>query len=122
MTEGKLLAPCLKLMRAELTGFVVKKHNDGMTSGNPDVSVDGRKRTTWWEFKYGPKIKWANALQQLTCRRLAVASFSCLVVLYEEIDDTRRTVILTPDEVEISSVPGFNNQFILDLVRSLHAA
>lgn len=121
MTEGKLLAPCLKLMRAELVGFVIIKHGDGFTSGVPDVSITGNRRTSWLEFKHGPKIKWAHGLQQLTCQRLAEKGFSCHVVLYEEAEEHRRTLILTPDEIIIGSAPGFNHQFVVDFVRSLHA-
>jgi len=133
MTENKLLDPCLKVLRAEmpqkamelrLPGPVILKHADGMTSGSPDVSVDFRKLTSWWEFKHGPKIKWAHGLQQLTCQRLARAS-TCHVVLYEEkeIDERikKRTVILTPDEVEVEAVDGFNHRFILDYIWRTHA-
>lgn len=131
MTENKLLAPCLKLLRAELAeeydGIhreakpVILKHADGYTSGTPDVSISWRKRTTWWEFKHGPRIIWANALQQLTCRRLAVTS-TCHVVLYEESSDARRTCILTPDEVLVASVDGFSHRFVMDFIRTTYAS
>lgn len=122
MTEGKLLAPCLKLMRVELAGFVIIKHADGFTSGIPDVSASEGKRTSWWEFKHGPKIKWEHALQQLTCRRLAHSAFGCHVVLYKDDDESRSTVILTPDEVVIGSVPGFDHRFVTNFIRNFHAA
>lgn len=123
MTEHKLLAPCVKLMRSELpTGWVVVKHADSFTSGWPDVSVTGLRRTTLWEFKHGPKVKWANALQQLTCRRLAAAGYSCLIVLYQETEAERRTVILTPDEVEVGATIGFSHEFVVNFVRNLHVA
>jgi hypothetical protein len=122
MTEGKLLAPCLKMMRAELAGFVIIKHADGSTSGVPDVSVTHEHRTSWWEFKHGSKIKWAHGLQQLTCKRLAAHGFACHVVLYQEKDQFRSTVILTPDEIVVGHTPGFNHRFVADFVRNLHAA
>lgn len=133
MTETQLLDPCLKLMRAELPtralelllpGPIILKHADGMTSGTPDVSMDFNRITTWWEFKHGPKIKWAHGLQQLTCQRLARATH-CEVVLYEEkeIDDVvqKRTVILTPDEVEVTAIDGFNHRFVMDYIWRTHA-
>lgn len=134
MTETDLVDKFLKVARAEmptmalermLPGPVILKHADGMTSGMPDVSVDFHRLTSWWEFKHGPKIKWAHALQQLTCQRLDRATF-CRVVLYEEkeVDDRimKRTVILTPDEVEVEAVDGFNHRFVLDVVWRTHAA
>jgi len=120
MTENKLLAPCLKLMRTELNDFVILKHADGYTSGVPDVSVSGRGFTTWWEFKHGPAIKWENALQKRTCQKLAALGTACFVVLYEESAYTRRTVILSPDDVEVAATAGFDHQFIVNFVRTIH--
>jgi hypothetical protein len=126
--ENKLLGPCLKLLRAELAvlsikrgipGPVIIKHADSLTSGGPDVSVTWFGMTSWWEFKTGDRVHWKNALQQLTCRRLAAAG-ECRVVLYEEIEEERRTVILTPDEKELAAVAGFDNQFILSWVTEVH--
>lgn len=129
MTENELLASCLIVLRAELpqmgTGVlpVILKHNDGLTSGVPDVSITWRKKTSWWEFKHGPKIKWAHKLQQLTCRRLAAIGI-CYVVLYEEKfeHDSKHTCILTPDEVLVEAVEGFDHRFVLDYVWRTHAA
>ena len=92
-----------------------------MTSGIPDVSVTWRGKTSWWEFKHGLTIKWANALQQLTCRRLAAAG-SCRVVLYEEVRDIRRTCICTPDEEVEVFATGFDHRFVVDVIRRSHAA
>lgn len=125
MTESKLQAACLKLLRAELASPltvkpVIIKHSDGFTSGSPDVSITWKKKDTWWEFKHGPKVHWANALQQLTCRRLATNGI-CYVILYEDIKGVRRTCILTPDEVLVEFTHGFDHRFVLDFVRRTHA-
>lgn len=129
--ESQLLEPCLKLLRTELgpkapagPGPVIIKHADLFTAGGPDVSITwrvARKMTSWWEFKTGERIVWENGLQQLTCRRLAVTGY-CWVVLYEQIENTRRTVILTPDEVEVEAVKGFDHEFVLDFIWRTHAA
>jgi len=129
MTESKLQAGLLELLRAELASEtalqyaskpVIIKHSDGFTSGSPDISITWKKKDTWWELKHGEKVVWANALQQLTCRRLA-ANGICYVVLYEDVLSHRRTCILTPDEEDVEVVDGFDHRFVLDFVRRTHA-
>lgn len=120
--ETKYLSAYLELARAELSRAVIVKHADTVTSGGPDVSITANKRTLWLEFKQGPRIKWANALQQLTCRRIAAVGY-CWIVLYEEINGVKRTCILTPDEILVEAVPGFDHRFVLDFTRKvLYAA
>ena len=134
MTENQLLSSCLKLLRSQLPGAVIIKHADPMTSGVPDVSITWLGKTSWWEFKAGAKIKWANELQQLTCRRLAAAG-SCRVVFYEEspyydrvqvgkkttaAGTYKRTCICTPDEEVIAFATGFDHRFVMDVVRGVH--
>ena len=119
MTENQLLSSCLKLLRSQLPGAEIIKHADPMTSGIPDVSVTWHGKTSWWEFKQGEKIKWSNALQQLTCRRLASAG-NCRVVFYEEKRMIRRTCICTPDETIEVFATGFDHQFVVDVIRRTH--
>ena len=119
MTESSLQTACLKLLRAQLVGSVIIKHADARTSGAPDASVTWLGKTSWWEFKHGPSIKWAHGLQQLTCRRLAAAG-ECWVVLYEERQGQRQTVILTPDGDIQSYESGFSHQLVIDFIRQRH--
>lgn len=122
MTESRLMAACLKMLRAELPGAVIFKHADARSSGVPDVSITWRGKTIWIEFKFGSTIKWANGLQQLTCRRLAHAG-ACWVVLYKEHGNAiRQTYILTPDEQEMEYCIGFSHRFVVDFVKGQHAA
>lgn len=119
MTEGTLLAACRRKIKELFPDAVIIKHADSVTSGVPDLSCTYNGMTSWWEFKQGPKIKWKNALQELTCRRLAHHG-TCYVVLYEIINDVKRTVILRPDEIEIASVSGFDHVFVAEIIREAH--
>jgi hypothetical protein len=119
--ETKHQNKCLKLLHAELVGAVVIKHSEGFTSGVPDVSVTWQGKTSWWEFKHGATLKWANGLQQLTCRRLAAAGV-CHVVFYSDVNGIKTTQILTPDETIVASVENFDHRFILGFVKVIHLA
>lgn len=118
MNERSLLSACLKHLRMT-TGAVIIKHNDAYTSGIPDVSITWRGCTSWWEFKHGDKVKWANPLQQLTCKRFASAG-QCYIVLYEARGEFNRTVILTPDGVELASARGFDHKFVARFMERAH--
>ena len=125
MTEGELTSECLKLLRAELIGYVILKLSDRFTSGVPDVSIDGCLRHMWLEFKTGDRVKWENELQRLTCMRLERAG-SCWIVMYEEVRMIRRTCIIRPSFVMESGkfTPhafkvGFDHTFVLDFVKRM---
>ena len=120
MTESRLQSACLKLLRAELRGAVILKHSERFSSGVPDVSITWQGKTSFWEFKYGPRLVWANGLQKLTCRRLAIAG-TCYVVSYYTASNHPRTCIGAPDDPYARQAEGFNHRFVVDFVKKLHA-
>lgn len=80
--EIKLTPKLVKYLTSHLPSrYVVRKHADYATSGDPDISITGDGKTTWWEVKYAnPKVKWANELQRVKCVKLAEAGYCRLIV------------------------------------------
>lgn len=127
MTEAELKDELVKVLRYELMGAIVFRHEDKYTAGIPDISVTYRNYTLWIEVKYANPIILRRGLQTLTCVRLANQGHA-RVVIYE-MDDTgeKRTIITHPRNVMRGTVgegspdecmiTGFNHQFVVKFIR-----
>lgn len=123
--ETPLKAALMKVMRTELPRFVVMRHEDRWTSGIPDFSVDGAGRTSWYEVKHADPEFDSEGIQELTCLRLAVASYCRYVIYYENKDGAeKRTMIVHPKHLHAlipeASVPGYSHAFVAAYIRRVH--
>lgn len=95
--EIKITPKLVKFLNSHLpSSYVVRKHNDRITSGDPDISITGDGKTTWWEVKWAnPKVEWANELQRIKCVKLAAAGYCRLLVFCAK--DEGSTHIVHPE-------------------------
>lgn len=126
MTEAALKSTLTALLRAQLPSFLVFRHEDKMTSGIPDISTTGNKRTVWIEVKYADPQFDCAGLQELTALRLATHGWACFFVIYELRNKVRTTYIVHPKRLsewmksEVRA-DGFNHQWVVDYVRGVHS-
>lgn len=131
MTEGELWRKQREVLEAGLPkSFVIRKHADYATSGDPDVSITGNGMTSWWENKHAtPKIKWESELQRIKCIKLARAGY-CRVIAYQRNGPIAATHVVHPERVGANgffqpeeTAPGEDNyEFVLEFVRRVHSA
>jgi hypothetical protein len=107
-------------------------HTEPRIYGRPDITLSGAGRTTWWELKHATPNFTTMDIQELTCRRLAEASF-CRYILFYEHDDNKSTIIAHPNEVyghkgktrglvyELTW-DGHNYPALVDYMRDVHEA
>lgn len=126
MIEGDLKGELTKKLRTELPiGFRVYRHEDRRTSGVPDISITGCKRTTWLEVKFiNPRLE-DFELQHIEMQRLAIAG-QAWYVIYELRRDVERTLIVEPKHLEnwqsqyVVFHTGFKHRLIVDFIRKVH--
>lgn len=127
--ENELKARQCEVIRERMPGFVLQLHQQVRGSGTPDLSLDGLARTSWWEFKHATPDFKSPGIQEVTCCRLAAASFCRYVIFY---DDGRRkeTQIVKPtdvrDRLDFRSIKvefgwvGFKFEEVADFMRQVH--
>lgn len=113
-------------------------HQDGHTTGVPDWSQTGRRRTSWWEFKHldlASIAKWNEVLgigtrQHLNMRRLEVVGHVARYVIWKETASCGsdgpmfQTLIVRPRDLEslrpeaISA--GYDMEFVARFMRRVH--
>jgi len=125
MNESILKSQLVKLARDTMPGFVIIRHEDRITSGIPDISISGNKKTTWLEVKYGTPKFASKGIQELMCNRLAIAAFACYYVIYLERSGEKWTHIVHPRDVGneehwLHFTSGFNHQFVIDSIKKEH--
>ena len=124
--ETELSSELAKRLTNDLTGSVVFKISDHFTPGVPDLAVNWI-HTTWLEVKATAdgKIRWHRSWgkQLLTARRLERATLRCWFIIYEQVRDTKRTVIARPRDVQqdltyvpLEEAPGHDHTFIRDFI------
>lgn len=125
MTEAELKRELVKLLRATYPNYVIWRIEDGTTSGIPDITINGRKRTSYWEVKYAnPDFK-VKGIQKETIRKLSREGFAFYIVYYESLLG-RRTYIIDPADIdkEITSwersVPGFDHTWLTLVIGEVH--
>lgn len=124
MNEAILKGTLVDILRANLQGFVVIRHEDRFTHGIPDISVTGNKITTWWEVKYAnPDFK-SKGIQDLTLLRLHLAGYANFIIYKDK--KVKRVYIVPPNLITFSTADwpnyaeGFNHLWVVEEVRKLH--
>lgn len=125
--EASLKGKLVELIKKELHGSVVFRHEDRFTAGVPDISITWENYTTWLEVKHmKPKFK-SRGIQSVTTLQLALTSHKCWYLLYIEDKGNKRTMIVHPrvlikDAYNIigEMAEGFNHKFVVDFVRHTH--
>lgn len=120
--KGKLVEQ-IKLI---VPGFVILAHQDLVTGGIPDLSLSGYGRTTWWEVKHSVDRKFdTKGIQELTCLRLAAASY-CRYIIYVEKNGLKQTLIIHPRNLKTldpeDSCIGFDHKWVVNFMRGVHNA
>lgn len=135
MTEHDLVRRQRELFDAELPrSFVVRKHADYATSGDPDFSITGNGMTSWWEFKHAvPRIK-GTEIQRIKAQRLELAGY-CRYVVFQRNGPVAATHVVRPRDVgangwfvpetledgtQATAAGEDNYAFVLDFVRRVH--
>lgn len=121
--ESGLRSALMREVKLVLPGFTALRHEDVRTSGIPDLSLTGLKRTTWWEFKHGTPDFDSTDIQELTMLRLAAAGYARYVIWHEK-RGIKRTLVVHPKHLgdltpEVWCV-GFDHRFIVEFMRSAH--
>lgn len=125
MKEDKPKSELTLLLRQELIGFVIFRHEDKSTYGVPDTSVTGKGKTSWLEIKLAnPDFK-SHGQQELTMRRLANAGHYARYIIYEmDSDGAKRTRIVHPKDLAnwrtVDFWAGFDHQSVLEHIRGVH--
>ena len=116
------------VLNAQLPEFLILRHEDVRTSGIPDISINGLKRTSWLEVKHAdPTIDLHPELQELTCRRVARKSFYCRYLVYfENGNGLKRTMLIHPDNIHSMSpdqwTVGFDHRWVAECLRKVHSS
>jgi hypothetical protein len=128
MTEQTLKTQLVKTIRQTIPSFVVLPLTMPSRSGVPDLVISGLKYTSWWELKYADPTFESEGIQELTMLRLNAAGAARYIV-YDDSREERCTWILTPEQYrqwpevrEALCCDGFNHYWVVDHIRSLHAA
>jgi hypothetical protein len=124
MTEASLKSDLVRLLRHELLGSIVFRHEDKLTSGIPDISVTWRGMTVWLEAKFLNPSFYSKGIQTLTLRRLASAGH-CFYVLYRKEGTKFTTNIIGPHSILENVIEGgewtsdgINHQLIVDFLKN----
>lgn len=124
MTEAKLQARLLRALRTKFLNFVVFKHSELISTGVPDISVNGRGQTTWLEVKVGRPGFNAKGLQTEVLLRLERAGCRIFYVVYREGRAGRSTEVWRPRDLTtgeaLRSAPGFDHGLVVDFLEHEH--
>jgi hypothetical protein len=126
MTEAILKGALVKEARLVLpTSFVILRHEDHFTHGIPDISIDGNKKSSWWEPKYANPGFQCKGIQELTMLRLNIATYARFIIYWEK-DKIKRTYIVEPKDIGIPTEnwdvyeEGFNHKWVVSKMRQAH--
>lgn len=127
--EGELKSKQSDAIRDIMPGFVLQLHQQIRGKGTPDMSLDGLARTSWWELKHGTPKFLSPGIQEVTCCRLAAASF-CRYIIYFDNGHRKETQIVRPvdvrDRLDFNSIrveyswPGFDFGAVAYFMRQIH--
>lgn len=136
MDESTLKGTVCGLARRRAPRSKLFRHEDVFSSGVPDVSFTGGRKTSWWEFKYArPKLR-SREIQDLSMLELDEFGIAFYVVYYE-LKELRSTHVIRPRDllVKIKTgityadewmkrglvVPGFNHEFVVNQMIKVHS-
>lgn len=122
-TEAVLKSELMKLGRLRLPHYVFERHEDKLTSGIPDMSVDGNHTTTWWEFKMANPEFASTGIQELTMIRKSDASHYAAYVIYDVVGN--QTLIVHPRLIRNwrttdHRVKGIDHEWVIAFIRKIH--
>ena len=123
-SESKLRAACVNLARKTLPSeWEIFRHEDSLRAGIPDMSINGARRTVWWEFKHAHPSVRDRGVQHFTCCRLQKQSHCFYVIYYETAKyENRKTYIVLPTDLgsfEESTLwcSGFNHKWVVSYMQ-----
>lgn len=96
MKEETVRSQFVSTARSILPSFQFMRHEDKFKHGVPDLSVTGRRFTSWWEFKLADPDFQSEGIQELTMKRLDAAGFARYII-YEK--DPKQIFIVRPDDL-----------------------
>jgi len=125
--ESKPKARLAELLREAFPKFVVQRHEDRYNGGTPDFSIDGNRRTSWWECKdvTDEKPMKQNELQKRMMVRLNRQTYSRYIIWSHQ-EGIEQTFIVVPSQInswmttENFSDIGFDHRFVINAVRRVH--
>lgn len=123
--ESVLKSALMQTIKAQLPDFIAIRHEDVRTSGTPDISLTGLRRTAWIEVKHGTPRFESTGIQELTMLRLARAGFARYLIYQEDKNgESRRTLIVHPRNLGSltpeASCEGFNHRWVVEYFREAH--
>jgi len=123
--ENELKSRSVEALRKAAPSFVVQVHQQIRHSGTPDISVDGNRVGSWWEFKHATPGFESHGLQELTCLRLAAATYCRYIIFYENADGVdKRTLIVHPKRVHDlfpeAFTLGHDHAWIAEFIKKVH--
>ena len=123
--EAELRSLFTKELKQQLPQFIVLLH---YSNAAPDRSITGNGITSFYEFKHGtPDFKSPDD-QEIMCSRIAAQGY-CRYVIWQDRDNTKRTLIVTPAEVKNrkgwtlipeASCIGFDMEWLVCYIRGIH--
>jgi len=125
MTEAVLKSELVKQARESLPKFVIQRHEDRITHGVPDISVDGNKVGSWIEVKFANPTFKTRGIQELTMSRLSRATHAYYVV-YADVKGVRRTYIVEPEKIGSpmdewgTYTTGFDHKWVVEYIKEVH--
>lgn len=120
MTESDLKDTLIRTLRRTVPEWLVFRHEDGITSGVPDISINGADRTTWWEVKYTPTWKEdRRGIQYFNMRKLASFGMAFYIIYFDGRE--RGISIVEPNHLDEWRVSpflclGFNHRWVVDFM------
>src|SRR6266699_3496021 len=99
MTEASLKSELVKMLREQLHGFVILRHEDKSTYGVPDISITGCGKTAWVEVKFANPDFNSRGIQDLTLRRLSHVGIARYLIYELNKDKERLVHIVHPGDL-----------------------
>ncbi|CAB4189997.1 hypothetical protein UFOVP1196_24 [uncultured Caudovirales phage] len=127
MNEATLKGRLMLALKEELPSAVCIRIEDKFKSGTPDLVVNHNKESSWYEVKYAdPKFD-SEGIQELTMRKLSLASFHARYIVYDESLGKKRVLIVHPVNIPRWSthyevaLEGFNHRGVAQYIKGVHA-
>jgi hypothetical protein len=120
MNEATHKTKLVKKGRTLHPGYIFLRHEDLWTSGIPDISITGNKRTVWIEVKFADPDFESKGNQDLTMLRLSISGLAYYVIFVD--DETGQSVrIVSPSDYQHwrtkgISILGFDYEWVLKFI------
>lgn len=127
MTEADVRAKLVKLLRSQAPMWEVFRHEDHYTTGVPDISVTGNKRTSWWEVKLVDDTKPAIKQKGLKHEKMVVLAREGFAryIIFDARKGEKQIRVVPPDQfyewqIAGHAVIGFDYQYVVSFIRAAH--